>query len=609
MEALIKDIRYGFRSLWKRPGFSAIAIITLALGIGANTAIFSLVNAVLLRPLPFADPDRLVMIWEDAAFAGFPRNTPSAADYVDVKKQNHVFTDVAAMDFRTFNLTGDGQPEKVEARGVTANFFPLLGVKPIAGRWFVAEEDKPGAADVVILSNALWQQRYGGESNIVGRQLLLNGEKYTVAGVMPPTFQFLDSKVGMWVPIAFTPEQLASRGRHYLTVVARMKPGVSFAQADTEVRTIHQRIAHDNPESAGRLAGYAMPLRDEVAGDVRRPLYVLLGAVGFVLLIACANIANLLLSRVAGRRREMALRAAIGASSWTIVRQLLIESLLLSIFGAVSGLFLAILSFTFLQRLIPVGLVGATALRLDLPVLGFTLLVTVLTAIVFGLAPAFQAARVDLNEALKQGGRSGLNASGNRLRGAMVVVEVSLAVVLLVGAGLLIQSLMKLRDQYAALRPESVLTVRTVLSRSKYSEDAQRFGFYRQVLDRIRTLPGVVSSGYTTSVPLAWKGGTNGFSIEGRSVEQATAGGLAYDANHRQVSAEHLKAMGVQIVQGRSVTEADNEQSVPVAIINQAMARTYWPGENAIGKRFKLGDPDDKEVPWVTIVGIAGDVH
>lgn len=608
MDSLIKDIRYGLRALWKRPGFSAIAIITLALGIGANTAIFSLVNAVLLRPLPFADPNQLVMIWEDAAFAGFPRNTPSAATYQDIKNQNQSFSEVAAIDQRSFNLTGDGEPQKVEARGVTANFFPLLGVQPLTGRWFASEEDKPGANRVVVLSNAIWQQRYGG-TNVLGRDVLLNGEKYTVIGVMPPTFQFLDSKVGMWVPIAFTSEQLASRGRHYLTIVARMKPGISFAQADSEVRTIHKRIAQDNPDTAGRLAGYALPLRDQVAGDVRRPLYVLLAAVGFVLLIACANIANLLLSRVAGRRREMALRAAIGASRASIIRQLLTESLLLATAGAVAGLALAWLSFAFLQKLIPDGLIGAIVLKLDLPVLGFTVLVTLLTAIIFGLAPAFQAARVDLNDALKQGGRSGMNAGGTRLRGAMVVVEVSLAVVLLIGAGLLIQSLMKLRGQYAALKPESVLTVRTVLSRSKYAEQPQRLAFYKQVLDRVKTLPGVVSAGYTTSVPLAWKGGTNGFAIEGRSVEQATAGGLAYDANHRQVSADYLKTMGVQIVQGRPFAETDNEQSIPVAIVNEAMARIYWPGESATGKRFKLGDPGDNEVPWVTIVGIARDVR
>jgi putative ABC transport system permease protein len=608
MDSLIKDIRYGFRALRKRPGFSAIAIVTLALGIGANTAIFSLVTTVLFRPLPFANPDQLVMIWEDAAFAGFPRNTSSAASYQDIKTQNRVFSEVAAMDFRSFNLTGDGEPQKVEVRGVTANFFPLLGVQPTAGRWFSAEEDKPGVNRTVMLSNALWQQRYGG-TNVLGREVLLNGEKYTVIGVMPSTFQFLDSKVGLWVPIAFTPEELASRGRHYLTVVARMKPGVSFAHADTEVRTIFQRIAHDNPETAGRLVAYALPLRDQVSGDLRRPLYVLLGAVAFVLLIACANIANFLLSRIASRRREMALRAAIGASRMDIVRQLLVESLLLASFGAAGGLLLAFISFAFLQKLIPDGLIVSNSLRLDLPVLGFTLLITLLTAVVFGLAPAFQASRIDLNDALKQGGRSGSQASGNRLRATMVVVEVSLALVLLIGAGLLIQSLMKVRGQYSSMSPEKVLTMRTVLSRGKYSEPAQRLGFYKQVLQHVKALPGVVAAGYTTTVPLAVKGGTNGFSIEGRSVEQAMSGGLAYDANHRQVSVDYLRAIGIPIVQGRGFAETDDERSLPVGIVNETMARVYWPGENAIGKRFKLGDPGDAEVPWVTIVGIAGDVR
>ncbi len=608
MDSLIKDIRYGFRALRRRPGFSAIAIVTLALGIGANTAIFSLVNTVLLRPLPFTNPEQLVMIWEDAAFAGFPRNTPAAANYQDIKTQNQVFSEVAAMDQRSFNLTGDGEPQKIEARGVTANFFPLLGVKPLTGRWFSPEEDKPGANRTVMLSNALWQQRYGG-TNVLGREILLNGEKYTVVGVMPPTFQFLNSKVGLWVPIAFTPEQLASRGRHYLTVVARMKPGVTFAQADTEVRTIFQRIAHDNPDTAGRLMAYAYPLREQVSGDLRRPLYVLLAAVAFVLLIACANIANFLLSRVASRRREMALRSAIGASRMDIIRQLLVESLLLASFGAAGGVLLAFISFAFLQKLIPDGLVGSHSLSLDLPVLGFTFLIALLTSVVFGLAPALQASRIDLNEALKQGGRSGSQAGGNRLRGAMVVVEVSLALVLLVGAGLLIQSLMKLRGQYSSMSPEKVLTLRTVLARSKYSEQPQRIGFYKQVLERVKSLPGVDAAGYTTTVPLEWKGGTNGFAIEGRSVEQATSGGLAYDANHRQVSADYLKAIGIPIVQGRGFAESDDERSLPVAIINQTMARVYWPGESALGKRFKLGDPGDNEVPWVTIVGIAGDVR
>jgi putative ABC transport system permease protein len=609
MEGLYKDLKYGLRSLVKRPGFSAIAIITLALGIGANTAIFSVVNAVLLRPLPFLDPDRLVMVWEDASFAGFPRNTPAPANYADVKNQNQVFEGVAATDFRSYNLTADGEPQKIDAYGVTANFFPLLGVKPALGRWFLAEEDGPETNRVAMINYGLWQQRYGGDPSIVGRDILLNGDKHTVVGVMPAGFQFLDSKIGLWVPIALTPENLTQRNRHYLRVVARMKPGVTVEQANADVVTIHQRIARDYPDEAGRLSGFVRPLQDEVAGDVRKPLLVLLVAVGFVLLIACANIANLLLSRAASRRREIAVRSALGAGRLRLMRQLLIESLLLAIAGSAGGLLLASWSFAFLERLIPDGLALSTKLSINFQVLAFTVLVTLLTAMVFGLVPAFQASNVDLNEALKQGGRSGLNASTNRLRSAMVVAEVALALVLLVGAGLLIQTFLKLRDQYSGLQPESVLTMRTVLSQSKYPEHAQRVSFYRQVLDRVEALPGVVSAGYTTTVPLAIKGGTNGFSIEGRSVEQATSGGLSYDANHRQVSTDYFKTMAIPVRRGRPFSESDNEQAIPVAVINETMAKQYWPGEDPIGKRFKLGDPTDSDVPWVTIVGIVGDVR
>jgi putative ABC transport system permease protein len=609
METLLKDIRYGIRSLLNRPGFAAVAVITLALGIGANTAIFSVVNAVLLRPLPFPDPARLVMVWEDASFAGFPRNTPAPANYADWRAQNQVFVDMAAQDMRSFNLTGDGEPEKIEAFGVTANFFPLLGVKPVLGRTFLPEEDQPQANKVVVINYTLWQQRYGGERSIIGRELLLNGEKNTVVGVMPAGFQFLDSRVGLWVPMALTAERLAERNAHYLTVVARMKAGVTLAQANADIHTIQQRIARDHPNAAGRLSAFVMPLRDQVAGDVRRPLLVLLVAVGFVLLIACANIASLLLSRAASRRREIAVRAALGASRMRIVRQLLIESLLLASVGAICGLVLASWSFVFLQRLIPDGLALSTTLKLDPQVLAFTVLVTLLTSVIFGLAPAFQASRIDLNEALKQGGgRTGLSTGGNKLRSAMVVAEVALALVLLVGAGLLIQTSFKLRDQYSGLRPENVLTLRTVLPPNKYPDHPRRSAFYKTVLERVQALPGVISAGYSTTIPLAIKGSTSGFFPEGRTVEQAIAGGLSYDANHRQISPDYLETMGIPIRQGRPFSESDNEQAIQVAIVNETMARQYWPGENAIGKRFKLGAPDD-DLPWLTIVGIAGDVR
>ena len=609
METLIKDIQYGIRSLLKRPGFTAIAVITLALGIGANTAIFSVVNAVLLRALPFNDPDRLVMIWEDATYAGFPRNTPAPANYADIKAQNQVFEGVAAMRRRSYNLTGDGEPEKVDAFAATADLLPLLGVKPLLGRTFLPEEDKPGANKVVVLNYALWQQRYGGDQGVVGRELLLDGEKYNVVGVMPFGFQFLDSKVGLWLPMAFTSEELAVRGSHYLNIVARLKPGVSVTQADAEVKAIHHRIALDHPDAAGRISGFVLPLRDQLAGDMRRPLLVLSVAVAFVLLISCANIANLLLSRAASRKREMAVRAALGANRLRIIRQLLIEGLLMSTAGSVCGLVLAWWSFAFLERLIPDGLALSAKLNLDPGVLGFTLLVTLLTTVLFALAPAFQVSNIDLNLALKQGGgRSGLNAGGNRLRSAMVVAEVALALVLLIGAGLLIQTFMKLREQYAGLRPENVLTLRTILPRNKYPEHAQRLVFYKQVLERVKGIPGVVSAGYATGIPLAMKGNTSGFTGEGRRGEQARASGFSYDANHRQVSFDYLKAIGIPIREGRALEESDNEQAVHVAVVNETMARQYWPGEKAIGKRLKFGDPDE-DVPWVTIVGIAADVR
>ena len=603
METLINDIRFCVRGLWKRPGFTVVAVLTLALGIGANTAIFSVVNAVLLKPLQFHDPERLVIVWEDATFAGFPRNTPAPANYVDWKTQTQSFVDMAATAESTFNLTGDGDPERVAAYSVTANFFPLLGVPPALGRVFTADDDRPGAHNVVMLSHGLWQSRYGSDPQIINRDIQLNGAKYTVVGVMPAGFQFFESDVRLWVPIALDAEDLATRGGHYLKVIARMKPGVTLDQAQADLAAVMARVAKDHPAETmdGKLGAFAVPLREELAGDVRGSLVVLLVAVAFVLLIACANVAGLMLARAVARRREIALRIALGAGRVRVVRQLLTESLLLAAVAGVLGSVLAYWSFAFLQKLVPEQMALLTSLTLDTRILLFTLLISLATGVVFGLVPALQSAKVDLNEALKQSMRV---TSTGKLRSALIVFEVALSLVLLVGAGLLIQTLFQLFNQYSMLQPEQVLTMRTVLPRTKYNEPPKRDAFYQQVLDRVENLPGVVAAGYTTSVPLSWKGGTSGFVPEGIT---APIPGLAYDANHRQVSANYLQTMNIPLRAGRYFDTRDNANSMAVVIINETMARQYWPGQNALGRRFNIGDPNDG--PWAEIVGIVADVR
>lgn len=611
MSSLLQDLRYAARMLLKQPGFTLISILTIALGTGANTAIFSLVNAVLLKPLPFAEPDQLTMVWEDQSSIGFPRAEAAPANFVDWKAQQSVFEDMAALTYKSFNLTGGGEAERILAEGVTANFFPLLGAQPSIGRSFIAEEDKPERAKVALLSYGLWQRRYGAEASIVGRDILLDGEKYAVIGVMPAGFQFLQSSVGLWVPAALNQQQLADRDNHYLTVVARMKPGVTIEQGQADLRTISERIARDYPDDAKGLASVVVSMREQLAGKVHRSLVILLVAVGFVLLIACANIASLLLSRASARRREIAVRTALGASRLRVVRQLLTESVFLAGMGGAVGLLVALWSFAFLKQLIPEGMLLLTTLEIDLPVLVYALMASFIVGILFGLAPALQASRIDLNEALKQGGgRAGSSASGNRLRGVFVVGEVALALVLLIGAGLMVQTIFHLRDQYSVFQPEKLLTVRTTLPDSKYRdlqeyvtrEHPRRIAFYDQVLERVSALPGVISAGYTTSVPLIWKGGANGFTIENRAPEP----GVTTNAIHRQVSAGYFQTMGIGLRQGRYFDDRDGQQSMPVAIINETMARQFWANEEPVGKRFRLGVPN---APWRTIVGVVADVR
>jgi predicted permease len=610
MRTLLQDLRFGARVLLKKPGFTIVAVVTLALGIGANTAVFSLINAVLLRPLQFHEPERLVMVWEEASFAGFPRQEPAPANYVDWKSQQTVFEDMAAMAFSSFRLTGDGEPQQIWAHSVTANFFPMLGVAPALGRTFSPDEEKEGAGKVVVLSHKLWQMRYGGLSDVIGREILLDDEKYAVIGVMPAEFEFMEGYIHLWAPLARGQEMWADRGSHDLNVVARMKRGVSLLEAQAEIQTITRRIAQQHPRESfdGKMGSVVLPLHDQLAGESGRQLTVLLAAVGFVLLIACANIAGLLLARAAGRRKEMAIRAALGAGRARIVRQLLTESLLLSFAGGLAGLLLALWSFAFLEKFIPNGMALSTSLTIDQRVLAYTLLLALLTGMIFGLAPALQASKVDLNEAMKEGGQTSSVAGGGRLRGAAVVFQIAMAMAMLVGAGLLIQTLYRLHGQYSFLHPEKILTMRTVLPRGKYKEGGRRKNFYDQTLARVRSLPGVTSAGYTTSLPLQWKGGASAFWPEGGRLTP----GLSYDALDRNVTADYLRTMGIPLLQGRYFDETDSERSMPVAIINETMARQYWPDQNALGRRFRLDDADPgaaRRRQWITIVGVVADVR
>jgi putative ABC transport system permease protein len=602
-----QDLRYAARILRNSPGFTAAVVLTLALSIGANTAIFSVVNAVLLRPLPFRNPDRLVMVWEDLSFMGFPQNTPAPANFVDWKTRNRVFEDMAAMHGDLMSLTGDGQPEEVEVKIVTANFFPLLGIRPLAGRTFLPEDERPGAAHAVLLSRSLWARRYGANPEVIGKAILLNGEKYTVLGVLPSGFDFPD-RVDVWVPLAFSAEQWRQRSNHFLEVVARLREGVTVERARVEMAGIARQLEQEYPETNTRVRTVVIPLHDQFVGNLRLGFIVLLATVGGVLLIACANIANLLLARATGRQREMALRIALGAQRTRLVRQVLTESVLLACLGGLVGVLLASWTFGFLTKLIPLPLTGTTAIGLNGPVLLFSMAIAVAAGILFGLAPASHISGGAIAESLKQGGRGAVGGGGGRVRSALVVLEVSLAVILLIGTGLLLQTLLHLQEIDPGFRPEHVLCLRTSLSateKSKYRELKNRVEFYQRVLTGVATLPGVVAAGYTTYLPFTNGGGTSGFAIEGKPMPP---GGPYNDANHRVITPDYLRTIGARLIVGRGIRESDGPDSPPVALINQTMARQYWSGDDPIGRRFKLGD-DSSPTPWITIVGVVGDIR
>ena len=606
MNRLFQDVKYALRSFRRSPGFFFFAVAVLALGIGANTGIFTIAYNILLRPLPFRDANRLVMVWEDDSLVGFPQNTPSPGNFSAWKAQNDVFTDTAAYSGRTFNLTGHGNPEQFRGIQMTANMFPLLGVKPELGRNILPSEDKPGANYAVILSHGVWMANFGGDPEIVGKQISLNGASYTVIGVMPRGFIFPDRTVQMWTPIGFSDAELMNHGSHYLHVIARLKPGVSLDAANANLEVVARNLAKQFPNTNSKEGAFAQPLRDRLTGSSRIAAMILLGAVGFVLLIACANIANLLLARATGRQKELAMRMALGAGRRRIIRQLLTESILLSVIAGAVGLLLAVWATPLLAHLVPQGLAPLNGAGINTEVLVFLVIVSIFCGVLFGLAPALRISRIDLASAIKQGSaQSGASSGAKRMRGVLVVAEVALALMLFSGATLMLRSFINVRDLDPGFRPSHVLALETELPFPKYNDVSRRNEFFEQVLERVNHLPGVVAAGCTTWLPLTNWGGANSIRIEGRPAPRP---GQAMIPNTRMISDEYMQAVGMRLIKGREFNASDGANTPAVALINEAAAEKFWQGENPIGTRFRL-DNDAKLQRWITIVGIVGDVR
>ena len=600
MTTLIQDLRYALRMLLKNPGFAAVAVFALALGIGANTAIFSVVNTILLRSLPYDDPDRLMVVKENK-LPQFPEFSVSPGNFLDWRKQNASFEKLAAVQGSSYNLvTSDDEPERLDGARVSAGLFEMLGVKPVQGRTFLEEEDQPGHQNVVVLSSNLWKRRFGSDPNIIGQSITMSAASYTIIGIMPPSFQFLDRDIDLWTPIAFTAAQAQQHGSHYISVIGRLKPGVTTEQARTEMSGIAARLAEQYPSSNAGWSTIVVPMQQFEVRDIKPALLVLLGAVALVLLIACANVANLLLARSTARQKEIAIRTALGASRSRVVRQLLTESVVLAVVGGAAGLLLAAWGTRSLLALAPEDLPRVKDVALDGRVLGFTLLVTLITGIVFGLVPALQASRPNLNETLKEGGR-GTTGGHHRIRSSLVITEVAVALVLLVGAGLLIRSFIRLQQVNPGFNTKNAMSANVALPGRKYPNSDQYLSFFTQLIEKIAALPGVVAVGATQSLPIQGDY-LVGFNIQGRPPDPP---GEDKSTNYYAVTPDYFKAMGIPLLRGRLFTEQDSKNAPRVAVINEAMARTYFSDEDPIGKGINLSQGREG---FREIVGIVGDV-
>jgi predicted permease len=610
-------MRYGIRMLAKKPTFTIIAIFTLALGIGANSAIFSVVNGLLLRPLPYRDSGRLAIIWTHSPGANVAQDWPSPGQFSAIKSQNSVFEELAIAQGTSVNLTGRAEPERLGVIRTSSSLFSLLGVQPLLGRAFLPQEDTPGQTPVVILSYGLWQRRFGGDPKVLGQSLMLSGRSYTVVGVMPSDFMLnkeVMPTVGgvedaeMLLPLPMSAENLSVQGDENYNVLARLKPGVSIRQAQAELNLAVSHLQQQFPEDYPPGRAFSMsvrPLLEQVVGDVRTALLVLLGAVGCVLLVACANVANLLLAWASGREKEIAIRTAIGADRWRIIRQLLTESVLLSMLGGALGLLIAVWSLDGLRWLNPGNIPRLQEVGMDGRVLGFTCAVAMLTGILFGLAPALRSSHINLNETLKEGGRSLVSGGHHRLRSLLVVVEIALSLVLLIGAGLLIRSFMRVQQVEPGFAAQNVVTLRLSVTGTSYAEESRRPIFYQQLWERIRHLPGVEAAGGVTVLPLSGSIGWGGITIEG--YDPAATGQSAIQADGRTASTGYFETMKIPLIGGRFFTEQDTKDSLKVIVVDENMARRYWPGASPVGRRLKFGGAED-DTPWLTVVGVVGNV-
>ena len=627
---MLSEIKVALRGLAKSPGFAAIAIATLALAIGANTAVFSLINALLVRPLPYQEPSRIALIWEQFKAQGLERIPCSPPEYLDLEKDFHSGTGLAAFNYQTFNLGGGDVPERISGAVVSPSLFSLLGVEPLKGRTFAREEQGEGHDDMIVISERLWKRRFNSDPMLVGRTLLLNGRTYTIIGIMPSKFEFpiplygiqgnqFGERVDIWKPIAFTPTELKQRGSRSYGLITRLRPGVSFATAQAELNTIVTNWEKQYPDNYSlQVSGFGAkiyPLHDQVVGGMRTGLAILLGAVVFVLLIACANLATMLLARASAREREMAIRVALGAGRWRLLRQMLGESVLLALAGAFAGSLLSIWGLELLKQIGARTIPRLAEANVDLAVLVATAIVAIGTGILFGLIPGLATAKPELTEALKEGGRSSTaGARSNQVRNSLVIAEISLALVLLVGAGLLLKSYARVQNIDPGFDRQNVLTAEMDLAETKYPQrgtaeynrGAAMIDFWNEALRRVRQLPGVEAAALTIVLPLSGSNTDSSFAIEGRPMGGNEPGP---DEEVRTISPDYFRVLKTSLLRGRLFAESDNADAPGVVIINDALAKKYWPNEDALGKRITFSDTRKPDPKWLTIVGIARSIR